>query len=102
MLCRIGSSVIETSELSSVVPDEANGFLITMKNGQQLPATNHQVNGLYAVCEEAGQMAADQFRTALSEHATITAQATRHAGTEIRRGLHDVASSAFETSGRMR
>ncbi|MFZ1301086.1 MAG: hypothetical protein WAQ27_00695 [Candidatus Microsaccharimonas sp.] len=90
MLCRLGSIVLETTELSTVIP-ENDQFLITMKNGQQLSATDAQVQAMYRLMEDAAPLTAAAFENALFDHASTIARATRHAGDRVTEGLGQVA-----------
>ena len=86
MLCSIGSSVLETSELSTIVPD-GDDFLITMKNGQQLKATKDQVIDVCRAADESAPVTAATLESAMSGHASSLARATRHAGDTVKEGL---------------
>lgn len=86
MLCRIGSSVIETSELSTVIPQD-DGFLITMKNGQQLSATDGQVMDVYRATEESAPITAATLKTVMSDHTSKMTGATRYVGDQVKDGF---------------
>ncbi len=98
MFCRIGSTVVNVLEISTVIPD-GDDFIVTMKNGQQLRCVDRQVAGLYEAMDTLAPLTNAGFADALSNHASVTARATRHAGDATKSGLQSVGSSIMGASG---